>query len=105
MNLTHTRSEDVEAGSVVYFMSGSIDGASSDRFHDIITGYQPDKFSSLNIDLQDVDFVSSAGLRAFVKIIRWCKELEVSFWVSNANAAVWNVFELAQILSKRAQAE
>lgn len=96
--LTHTRNEDTATGLLTYRFSGRIDGESSQSFHTTTTEYKPESLTALLLDLEAVDYISSAGLREVLKLQRWCSQQNVSIAFSKLSPAVSKVFEIAAIL-------
>ena len=85
-------------GKVVYQLKGRIDGQSAEPLYVQIAKAEGAGMKSLTLSLANVDFVSSAGIRTFIKITRFCKELGASFAVTAMQPGVAKIFEIAKAL-------
>ena len=92
LNIT-TSSED---NAVVIFLDGRLDvnaAVEADRtFTEVLS-----QTDSVVLDLQKLEYVASAGLRAIKKLRFNLKEKGGSLLVRNANAEVMNIFEMTGI--------
>ena len=92
LNIT-TSSED---NAVVIFLEGRLDvnaAVEADRtFTEVLS-----QTDSVVLDLQKLEYVASAGLRAIKKLRFNLKEKGGSLLVRNANAEVMNIFEMTGI--------
>ena len=92
LNIT-TSSED---NAVVIFLDGRLDvnaAVEADRtFTEVLS-----QTDSVVLDLQKLEYVASAGLRAIKKLRFNLKQKGGSLLVRNANAEVMNIFEMTGI--------
>ncbi len=84
---------------VVIYLSGRMDvHLASDvetQLNEIIK--QSDK-SSVILNLEDVEYMSSSGLRVFVSLMRVLKEKKRSLKLCNLSVAVRKVFEVVELM-------
>ena len=96
--LTDKRELHSQTGKLTIQFEGRIDGESSDQFYESVTKDNSDSFTALLLDFEGIDYISSAGLRAILRIIRWTKDNQTAFALSHLNPAVAKVFEIAAII-------
>ncbi len=89
---------ETRPGVIVYRPEGRIDGASSTAFYDTVTQQETEPFKQLILNLESVGFISSAGLRAVLKLARWADEKGGSFAVVALQPSVAKIFDIAGIL-------
>ena len=86
--------QTMDGDRLIIAPAGSIDTVSTPEFQQaVITGLQ--KNDKLSIDLKDVTYVSSAGLRAFLLGQRSADAKKADFEILNANEMVMEVFNLS----------
>ena len=66
-----TPSHEPSPGTTVFDLAGRLDGESSDQLYEIVTETSPPRPTNLVLNLEKITFVSSAGLRAILKVSRW----------------------------------
>ncbi len=85
--------------NLVIYLSGRMDVHLSSEIeghlNDLIQK-NPDKNVILN--LEDVDYMSSSGLRVFVSVMRSLKEKNRVLKLCNLSVAVRNVFEVVELM-------
>lgn len=90
--------ERVQIGNtVVLRVAGRIDVVSAPQFEAACEASIGDGFTNLVIDLGDVTYISSMGLRSFVAITKKLKEKGGGLSVCRATALVWQVFEITRL--------
>lgn len=72
---------------------GRIDTNTAAEFEEEVSALLPG-MHTVDVDLEDVDYVSSAGLRALLAIYKQCHEQQASMTVLNVMPEVMNVFEM-----------
>jgi len=90
--------KDVNNVKVVY-LAGRLDVHLSADIEKEINGLIK-KFPSshLLLNLEDVEYMSSSGLRIFVSTMRVLKELNRKLKLSNMNSAVQKIFEVVELM-------
>lgn len=83
--------ETTEDGKIVLFVSGEIDGTNVDDFEKTV-GEVCDRTEHLVLDLQELDYVSSAGLRVFLIMQKKMKQRGHSIVLRNVNEEVMDIF-------------
>lgn len=79
--------------------TGRLDGASSAAFTDRVAGLIDESAPKVLIDLAGVDFVTSAGLRAVLLILKRVKAAGGAFALCNVRAPVQEVFDISGFTS------
>jgi anti-anti-sigma factor len=74
---------------------GRLDGASSSVFADRIGGLITDPQPKLLIDFAEVDFVTSAGLRAVLLVLKKVKAANGSFALCSVQDSVRDVLDIS----------
>jgi len=93
--------KELGQSTVVYCPQGRLDGESSEGFYNSIVEGEEEaiRIRLLIINLCEIDFVSSAGLRALLKLSRWSQAEGILFAMTSLQAGVAKVFEIAAIFS------
>jgi len=84
-----------ESGRTVVSVSGRLDSVSSAEFINQFDMWFSAPPSRLILDLTDLEYVSSAGLRAIQILARRCKESKSGFCLCGLGAFVQNVIALS----------
>lgn len=81
----------IENGKLTIFLNGRIDSSNADAVEKEITALR-DKNSHdvLVLDMDDLEYISSAGLRVVLRL----KKTETSFSVINASSDVYEIFDM-----------
>ena len=82
-------------GTCVVTAKGRLDGQSSSVFADRIGGLITDPNPRLLIDFAEVDFVTSAGLRAVLLLLKKVKAANGSFALCSVRDSVRDVLEIS----------
>lgn len=72
---------------------GRIDTNTAGEFEEEVLALLPG-MHTVEINLEDVDYVSSAGLRSMLAIYKQCSEQDATMTVTNAWPEVKNVFDM-----------
>ncbi|HEX6131995.1 MAG TPA: STAS domain-containing protein [Actinomycetota bacterium] len=89
--------DDGPDGRVVLRPVGALDIASSDRVDDaIVAAFERDP-AAVRLDLRDVTFLDSSGLRGVIRAYRLASERDVGFEVVPGPPAVQRVLEVTGI--------
>lgn len=83
--------EITQDGGLVFFVSGEIDGTNVDTFEQKINA-AAEKTDTLTVDLVDLEYVSSAGLRVFLTMQKKMKQLGHVMSIRNVNSEVMDIF-------------
>lgn len=83
---------------VVIYLEGRLDvHLSADIEKEINALIESDKESNLLLNLKDVEYMSSSGLRIFVSTMRILKEKQRKLVLCNMNNAVQKIFEVVEL--------
>lgn len=84
---------------VVIYLEGRLDvHLSADVEKEINKIINDDSSSHLLLNLQDVEYMSSSGLRIFVSTMRILKESRRKLALCNMNTAVKKIFEVVELM-------
>ncbi len=84
---------------VVIYLAGRLDvHLSADVEKEINKIINEEQSSHLLLNLQDVEYMSSSGLRIFVSTMRILKESKRRLALCNMNAAVKKIFEVVELM-------
>lgn len=80
-----------ENGTLTIFLSGRIDSSNADATEkEIATIRENNSYDNLILDTDDLEYISSAGLRVVLRL----KKSDSSFSVINANSDVYEIFDM-----------
>lgn len=85
--------EIINENSVTLSISGEIDGTNVDEF-DTCLNQSADKTESLILDLEGLEYVSSAGLRVFLNMQKKMKQRGHEMVLHNVNDEVMDIFRV-----------
>lgn len=81
----------VENGTLTIFLNGRIDSSNADAVEKEIAAIRTDNsYESLILDADNLEYISSAGLRVVLRL----KKAEPSFSVINVNSEVYEIFDM-----------
>jgi anti-sigma B factor antagonist len=80
---------------VLVTVDGRIDSTNASELDNVLKSTMSDGSYNIVVNLNDVDYMSSAGLRALVSALRECKKHRGELGISSPSARVAEVFELA----------
>lgn len=83
-------------GKLSVVLEGRLDSVTADELSKVLEEKLNDSTASLSVDLKNVDFVSSKGLRVLVSAYRQLKGKELA--LVNPNASVKDVLRLSGLL-------
>ncbi len=84
--------------NVVIYLEGRLDvHLSADIEKEINNLIESDTQSNLLLNLKDVEYMSSSGLRIFVSTMRILKEKQRKLVLCNMNSAVQKIFEVVEL--------
>jgi len=87
-------------GSVgVVAISGSLDAATADQLNEYISSQISNGYHQLVLDLCQVEFISSAGLRAVMLSVKECRAAGGDLRLSAAQPGTEKVFKISGFLS------
>ena len=85
--------EENQGDSITLFISGEIDGTNVDEFEEQVNG-AAEKTQCLSLDLSDLEYVSSAGLRVFLTLQKKVKQMGNEVVLRNVNEEVMEIFSV-----------
>jgi anti-anti-sigma factor len=71
-----------------YKLSGRVDGTNAEHYETEISDLLKDGDKSFSIDLSDLDYISSIGLRIFLKVAKALKNDNKILVLAKPNAAI-----------------
>lgn len=77
--------------TAIFTPTGRIEGSNADSFHEAITDAVEEEDQAIIIDLHQVSYVSSAGLRAFAIIHKATKNHDMRFAIVRASKPIKDV--------------
>lgn len=83
----------------VVTVNGRVDSSSAPQLDEKLKNLRQNGYENLVLDLSEVDYMSSAGLRAIVSALRDCKKHGGNLCLVNPSARVGEVLELAGLTS------
>lgn len=93
MTISKTRNEN----ELLLTINGRIDSTSSDAFMEYLKQNFTQDVQKLTLDFEEVDFISSKGLRVLVSVYKTLDGRQIE--IINANSAVREVFRLSSLLN------
>lgn len=88
-------SEERKADAVVLALSGKLDATTAKTFEDRILGLINSGIQRLVVDLSQLEYVSSSGLRVFLLAAKQLRATDGKVVLCGLQDHVWQVFELA----------
>lgn len=85
----------VEDHAAVVTIAGSVDGLTADTLQTTLQGYVEAGHIQLVADLYQVEYTSSAGLRALLATVKQTRQRGGDLRLANINPAVLKVLELS----------
>ena len=95
MKFSSTKSNNI----VIIRIEGKLDANTSEEFQRNMTGLLTKGEKKFAIDCSELEFVSSAGIRAFLWIAKELQKLEGSLSISSLNDNVSRVFNITNLRS------
>ncbi len=96
VNLSLTKRED---DKVLVAVAGSLDTVAVDGFNSAISEINPDLAGLLTLDFSDLDYISSAGLRALLMLNREAAAKGGRVAVTGMNEAIAHIFRITGLES------
>lgn len=84
-----------EKNTVVIRLAGRLDSTSSPEFEQVLAKYLKAPGSHLLLDFDELDYISSAGLRVVLNAAKVYREVEWQFAACNLQDHVREVFEIS----------
>lgn len=78
-------------------LSGLLDSSSSPEFQDVVNRLLQQAQPNLIVDLEQLDYTSSQGIRTFLTLIKKVSEKQGTLVFRNIKPAVRDVFDLSGI--------
>ena len=88
-------SEDRKADAVILALSGKLDATTAKTFEDRILGVINSGIQRLVVDLSQLDYVSSSGLRVFILAAKRLQTVDGKIVLCSMKDHVRQVFDLA----------
>jgi anti-anti-sigma factor len=86
------------AGQVVLLVSGRMDAESAPQFEEKCRACIAEGLTGLVVDLGDLTYVSSMGLRSFISLTKTLQEKEGALRICRLRGLVKQVFEITGLL-------
>ncbi|SDO87944.1 STAS domain-containing protein [Desulforhopalus singaporensis] len=84
-----------ENNATILTLSGRLDSSSAPQFEEQLTGYLASPTSHLIFDFNDLDYISSAGLRLILNTAKAYRQGPFVFMTCSMQDHVLEVFEIA----------
>jgi anti-anti-sigma factor len=91
--------EDEAGGVLVVTLAGRVDSNASTELETQLIGRLTARDTRLVLDLQGVEYISSAGLRVFLRLLNKLREAKGDLVLCSMAESVREVFELAGFMS------
>lgn len=95
MEISHSEAD----GVTVVVVNGRVDSATAPKMEERLQGLIKGGKTQLVLNLQAVDYMSSAGLRTLVSTLKACKNLDGDLRLCNPAPRVAEVMRLAGLVS------
>ena len=89
-------SESKFGGAVVLKVSGRIDLSNADAFKDAMSTAQSNATAGLVVDLANVDYISSAGLRSLMIVFKSSKTVNKQFAIAALQPLLIEIFTISR---------
>ena len=84
------------SGTLIAKASGRIDGSNAREFQDALeTFLEGEEASSLVLDLEDLSYISSAGLRVILLVSKKLQKSSAQFGVCSLSVSISEVFQIS----------
>ena len=93
-NQIELRADQVE-GVLVISVAGRIDGLNAGKFHESLTGEIGGSDNPVVLDLEELSYISSAGLRSILLIAKTLQGRNARFMVCSLPGPIKEIFEIA----------
>ena len=84
-----------KSGTLIAKASGRIDGSNAREFQDALETFLKGEASSLILDLENLSYISSAGLRVILLISKKLQRNSVQFGVCSLSVSINEVFQIS----------
>ena len=98
MELSTTLHEDSEKSLLRIALGGGLNTDTAPTLDEVLTGAVAADWQMVLLDMRDLDYISSAGLRVIFKAAKKLKSDGRSLAVSNRQPQITKVFEILQAL-------
>ena len=80
---------------LIFKLKGRLDSKTSPDFEEMILGAINDGANIIHVDLEELEYISSAGIRVILKAYKNLKQLDGRFVICSMSGYVKEVFETA----------
>ena len=84
-----------KSGAVVVKAGGRIDALSAPDFEEKIKPLLESEYTNLILEFSDLEYISSAGLRAILKMAQGCKKTNRKLFICGLIPSVHEVFKIS----------
>ena len=84
-----------KSGTLIARASGRIDGSNAREFQDALETFLEDEVSSLVLDLENLSYISSAGLRVILLVSKKLQRASAKFGVCSLSDSISEVFQIS----------
>ncbi len=88
-------SSERDAGTLIVKTGGRVDGSNSQEFQDGLEAIIDDGDRAVVLDLEELSYVSSSGLRVMLLIARKLQRQQAKFALCSLSASIREVFEIS----------
>lgn len=83
------------SGVLIAKASGRIDGSNAREFQDALETFLEGEVSSLVLDLEELSYISSAGLRVILLVSKKLQRTSAQFGVCSLSVSISEVFQIS----------
>ncbi len=83
------------SGTLIAKASGRIDGSNAREFQDALETFLEGESSSLVLDLENLSYISSAGLRVILLVSKKLQKSSAQFGVCSLSVSISEVFQIS----------
>ena len=84
-----------KSGTLIARASGRIDGSNAREFQDALETFLENEVSSLVLDLENLSYISSAGLRVILLVSKKLQRASAKFGVCSLSDSISEVFQIS----------
>ena len=84
-----------DSGVLTIKVQGRVDGTNADKFQDEVKSTLEDGDKAVLLNMAELAYISSAGLRSVLMIAKGMEEKEVQFMIYSLSAPIQDIFEIS----------
>lgn len=88
----------INGEEMVICLSGRLDANTSTQLNEWFESQQ-EQGTSYNMDLSELEYISSAGLRELLNIHKYCMSNKKDMVITNSNSVIMDIFKMTGFLN------